>query len=108
MIYIISGSKDYADEFNYPLLSVFDEDEMKEYTTLWEKVQDTRKDLNESEEWYFGTNEGFYWSLNEVNDIIQNASTVTEEELNVIEKYAFMGYDVFERALDVLTDLVDE
>jgi hypothetical protein len=103
--YIICESKDWADEFDYPIFSIFGEKTKRTLLLYNNYLED--EDLTEI---YFGTNEYFGFIRKEVVDMIQNAKEITESEIEVFDKY--MSYpaavDIVDRILELLYEKVDD
>jgi hypothetical protein len=94
--YIISGSYDYADEFNYPVLSIITE-EQRDLLLKCEKLI-----LNMDTEFYFGTNESLSFKPNEIIDMINDAEPISEEEYIFFNKHQFIE----QGSLDIIEGLI--
>lgn len=87
MKYIISTGFDYADEFDYPVCSIFTEDEKKEALTELATNPFTYK------EFYFGTNEALSFDSSEIKKMITQAATISADEEKTFLKF-YHGVDV--------------
>jgi hypothetical protein len=103
--YIICTSKDWADEFDYPIFSIFGEKTKRTLLLYNNYLED--EDLAEI---YFGSNESFSFNKEEIVNMIQQASVITEEEIQVFNKY--MPYptavDIVDRILELLYEKIDD
>ena len=80
--YIINTSMDYADEFNYPVISLMTAEERQKYIdtyNTWSK--------NWNSELYFGTNEELWIPADEALSLIEEAEAVTKEKFDLIAPY---------------------
>ena len=80
--YIINTRMDYADEFNYPVISLMTAEERQKYIdtyNTWSK--------NWNSEIGFGTNEGFWIPADEALSLIEEAEAVTKEKFDLIAPY---------------------
>ena len=80
--YIINTRMDYADEFNYPVISLMTAEERQNYIdtySTWSK--------NWNSEIYFGTNEGLWIPADEALSLIEKAEAVTKEKFDLIAPY---------------------
>jgi hypothetical protein len=82
MKYIICTSKDWSDEFDYPIFSIFGEKTRRVILLHNNYIND-----DDLEEIYFGTNEYFTFNHKEVVDMVQNAEKITDSEIEVFNKY---------------------
>ncbi len=108
-MYMISTSRDYADEFDYPILSLFDEEDSEVYNELKNKLEasDIEFSSDEEREISFGSNEALYLSFDDMDDMIQNSATLSLDEYLFVQANGFIGLDIFEVALNILSDLVE-
>lgn len=75
---------------------------MKELIKTLEKL-----DLFDDEiEMYWGTNESFNFNSADFIRFIEGAEDISEEELTVFEKFSVYGFDIYERILDGLQELI--
>ena len=80
--YIINTSMDYADEFDYPVISLMTAEERQKYIdtyNTWSK--------NWNSELYFGTNEELWIPADEALSLIEEAEAVTKEKFDLIAPY---------------------
>jgi len=96
--YIIMTSEDYADEFNYPIISVFT---AKERNIIL--LHNNLLSNDDFDEIYFGTNEFFSFLKNEIIRYVREAKQITDEELEVLEKFRVLdlpGIDIVDHTID--------
>jgi hypothetical protein len=104
--YIISTSVDYADEFYYPVISVFSE-EIRNILIVHKSY--LTDDM--FEELYFGTNEFVTFKVSEIIEYIDKAQEISQEEIEVLTKYKMLDYNrinIIEEVLESLYDRVGE
>ena len=80
--YIINTGMDYADEFDYPVISLMTAEERQKYIdtyNTWSK--------NWNSELYFGTNEELWIPADEALSLIEEAEAVTKEKFDLIAPY---------------------
>ena len=96
--YIIFKVIDWGDEFDVPILSIFD-------TETCDKALDILDNLGSdwSEDFYFGTNEFFNFSAKEIKEMIIESRIILDNELDVLEKYvpSCLGIDIVEQFLEI-------
>lgn len=96
---------DWANEGNVFFFSIESEENlqlMKELIKTLEKL-----DLFDDEiEMYWGTNESFNFNSADFIRFIEGAEDISEEELAVFEKFSVYGFDIYERILDGLQELI--
>jgi len=99
--YIINTNVDYADEFYYPIRSVFTQ-EAKNIILLHNNFLDD----GDFSELYFGTNEFVSLEVSEVLEMITSAVEVTDDELQVLNKFGCLSetasIDIVDIALECL------
>ena len=98
-IYMIAKSKNWADEFDYPILSIFTE-KTKNVILLHNNFFDD----TDLEECYFGTNEYFSFKKEKVLAMIRGAEEVNGEDLKVAykirSKFEHCSYDIIDNILE--------
>lgn len=80
--YIINTGIDYADEFDYPVISLMTAEERQKYIdtyNIWS--QDWNPEI------YFGTNEALEITHSDVLDLITHATPVSSTEYDIIAPY---------------------
>lgn len=82
-VYIISDSEDYADEFEYPIISFMTE-EMRALIIMHILPVVTNEDFEQID---FGTNEYLDLSRDRVKDMIVNAIEITPEEYRLLKEH---------------------
>ena len=73
---------DYADEFDYPVISLMTAEERQKYIdtySIWSK--------NWNSEIGFGTNEGLWIPADEALSLIEEAEAITKEKFGLIAPY---------------------
>ena len=91
--YIISTTMDYADEFDYPVISVFS-------AKTKNKILDNTNLIPDDEEYYFGTNEYLELSAKEIIKLISSAKPISNDEIKILDKY-----EVFSMGLDIVASV---
>lgn len=95
--YIIFETVDCDDEFDYPVVSVFDEEikelvlnKLEELGTLW------------FDEFYFGTNEFLTFEYDSLKEMIERAKPISDEDLFVLHKFlpTYTGLDIIESFIE--------
>ncbi len=101
MYYIVSEWIDWADEFEYPIISILNEEEYEKYKFLREKFKDDGLTIS----FYFGTNEG--WDdFDPFNYLFKEISLETKL---IIEKYSNITCNILELAIEaVLEEICDD
>lgn len=98
-VYMIAKSKNWADEFDYPILSIFNEKTRNVILLHNNFLGD-----DDLEECYFGTNEYFSFEKDEVLDMIRNAEEVEGEDLKVAHRissvFKWCSFDIADVVLD--------
>jgi hypothetical protein len=91
--YIIITSKDYADEFDYPVISIFS-GKLRMLLLLHNEFFESI----DVDEIYFGTNEFLSFNKKMIIDMINNAKEITTEELETLQKFkaTSCGLDIIE------------
>ena len=102
--YMIATSEDYADEFDYPILSIFDEKELAEFRLAEEVANEKGLDLSEEHEVGFGSNEWLEMTIGDMIGYVTGAQEITEEEYNFVNSNGFIGIDIFDYALEMMGD----
>lgn len=102
--YMVVDSQDYADEFDYPILSIFNEAELAKFKAVKTKSIENGLDIGIEHEIYFGSNEALNMTVSEMIDYIDDAQEITEVEYNFINDNGFIGLDIFEYASDIMID----
>jgi hypothetical protein len=97
MKYIICTSRDWADEFDYPIFSIFGEE-----TRRIILLHNNYIDEEALEEVYFGSNEHFSFNRKEIIDMIQNAKEISVADINVLDKYTsgLAAFDIIDHILE--------
>ncbi len=97
---LINTSRDYADEFDYPVISFFNS-ALKNYLIL--KGLDYLKESDVTE-MYFGSNEAISMSIREVKLLITEATILNDEEHTCAKRYLneVPALDIMDRILDTI------
>ncbi len=103
---LINTQEDYADEFNYPVISLFNS-ALKNYLILkgFHYLKDS--DFNKM---YFGSNEALQMNKEQVRRMIANATELSDEEY----KYAYRFLknvpclDIVDRIIDTVYDRMSQ
>ncbi len=104
-MFLINTSEDYADEFDYPIISIFSS-ALRNYLVL--KGFHFLKE-NDFEELYFGSNEELNLSLVKVKQMIQDAREVPPEQTMVIEELNKVpAIDIIGRIINILYERLEE
>lgn len=92
------GNVDWADEGNVFFFSIEDEERLQTMKELLKVLRDT--DLIPQEvEMYWGTNEFFQFDTDDLIKFIDTAEDISEEELEVFNKFGVYGFDIYDRIL---------
>ena len=92
---IITGSYDYADEFDYPVCSVITVDQRAVVLEVIGNVPFG------ADEYGFGTNESLFFEEYAIIDMLRKAQPISDEELKVLKKFGgTFGLDVIEQVVD--------
>lgn len=99
---IIITTKDWADEFDYPIISLITDELEEEFWKRMKELKKTGVNFSLKRSYYFGTNEAFNFSYNNIIDMVKEAQTITDEEMNVLKKFNVfdLGINIVQRALD--------
>lgn len=96
---------DWADEGNIFFFSI----ESEENLQLMKELINVLKELDlfyDDIEMYWGTNEFFAFDAEDFLRFIEDAEDISEEELAVFNKFKVSGFDIYERILDGLQELI--
>lgn len=99
-IYI--DSIDWADEGNVFFCSIESEERLKKLRDLIDLYVELDL-LPPSIEMYWGTNEFFDFTPEELKQFIDNAKDISEEECAVLNKFNVRGFDIYDRIEDELS-----
>lgn len=98
------GNIDWADEGDVFFFSVESEENLEAMKRLIEILVEL--DLFHPSKMYWGTNEYFDFGADDFLEFINEAKDISEEELATLNKFKISGFDIFERMLDKLHDLI--
>lgn len=98
------GNVDWADEGDVFFFSVESEENLKAMKDLIDILVEL--DLFYSSEMYWGSNEYFEFGADDFLEFINEAEDISKEELAVFNKFRIYGFDIFERMLDELYNLI--
>lgn len=62
--------------------------------------------FNDEIEMYWGTNEYFTFGPEDFIKFIDSAELITQEELQVFDKFNVCGFDIFDQIFDILQELM--
>lgn len=103
--YLVVWNDDWADEFNIFGYEILSEARIQRFIKAIESMSE--EELNEEEEFYFGTNEYIYYTYKDMLEKLQEATLLTDSEYNTIIKL-FGGRSKGQYFFDVVYDeLVD-
>jgi hypothetical protein len=100
MKYILTGSKDWADEFDVYFFEVLTEDQYKKYAFL----QQTLKHFYGN--YWFGTNEG--WEDNDFDFLDFKVTQATDEEFKILNKFEVVGHTIINSLMWNLEDKLND
>ena len=96
--YIINTSKDYADEFGYPVVSIMNEHVRDFLINTYETWNQ-----HSYSECYFGTNEALEYEADEILDYITTAEKIDEAKLKLIQPYlTTVGQDIARHVMEMM------
>lgn len=93
---------DWADEGNVFFCSVESEERLRKLRDLIDLYVELDL-LPPSIEMYWGTNEFFDFTPEELKQFIDNAKDISEEECAVLNKFNVRGFDIYDRIEDELS-----
>lgn len=93
---------DWADEGNVFFCSIESEERLKKLRDLIDLYVELDL-LPPSIEMYWGTNEFFDFTPEELKQFIDNAKDISEEECAVLNKFNVRGFDIYDRIEDKLS-----
>lgn len=93
---------DWADEGNVFFCSIESEERLKKLRDLIDLYVELDL-LPPSIEMYWGTNEFFDFTPEELKQFIDNAKDISEEECAVLNKFNVRGFDIYDRIEDELS-----
>ncbi len=96
----IITTEDYADEFDYPIISFFTE-ELQRFILLHGLGMISE---DEFQEMYFGSNEALSFTKEDVIRMIRNAREIPQDEIVLARKYL---EQVSGASLDLVNNIVD-
>ena len=109
---IICTERDYADEFDYPILSIITDEIEVKFRERMEELKKFGVSFSDQREYYFGTNEALDLSYDEIINMVDNAKPITDAELEVLVKFNVitLGIDIVKRVIskEDFDDLEDE
>ena len=94
---------DWADEGDVFFCSVESNERLKKLRDLLDLYVELNL-LPSRVEMYWGTNEFFDFTPEELKQFIDDAIDISEEELAVLNKFGIAGFDIYERIEDELSD----
>lgn len=105
MRYIINGTIDYADEFEYTIRSYLTQEKINCLNENREFIISVFEDTNNSEfECYFGSNECFDMDIHEFFDYIVDAKEISEKEYLILKKFEVASLDVVDKVISYFLD----
>ena len=99
------GMIDWADEGNVFCYSVYEEKAFDCMYKLFKVLVDLEA-LPEIWEPYWGTNENFCFSIDEIEEFFKDVKDISEDEFEVLENLGVDGYDIFGMLGDHLRDII--
>ena len=92
---LICTERDYADEFDYPIISVI----TNEFEVM---IRGRMKELKKFGVSFTDDQREYYFDTNEIIDMIDNAKPITDAELEVLAKFGVtsLGIDIVSRVMD--------
>jgi len=93
-MYAIIDQFDYADEFDYPVISLFTAKQRK-------FILKNKNKIPENYEACFGANEYLEFTKEEIIEMFENAKEISKKEIKVLE-----SFNIFEMGKDIYDDLV--
>lgn len=99
------GMIDWADEGNVFCYSVYEEEAFDCMYKLFKVLVDLEA-LPEIWEPYWGTNENFCFSIDEIEEFFKDVKDISEDEFEVLENLGVDGYDIFGMLEDHLRDII--
>ena len=99
------GMIDWADEGNVFCYSVYEEEAFDCMYKLFKVLVDLEA-LPEIWEPYWGTNENFCFSIDEIEEVFKDVKDISEDEFEVLENLGVDGYDIFGMLGDHLRDII--
>lgn len=105
MRYIINGTIDYANEFEYTIRSYLTQEKINCLNENREFIISVFEDTNNSEfECYFGSNECFDTGIHEFFDYIVDAKEISEKEYLILKKFEVASLDVVDKVISYFLD----
>ena len=104
---VIISSQNWADEFDYLILSVMSEELWRTLLLnidVFDLVEDSLEEV------YFGTNEALYFKKHDIKNMVQSAKTLTPEQEEFLDQnqgFYYASLDIIDRILDFLEDVDD-
>lgn len=99
---IFISNEDWADEGDVFFCSIESEERLKKLKDLIDLYVELDL-LPSSIEMYWGTNEFFDFTPEELKQFIDNAKDISEEECAVLNKFNVRGFDIYDRIEDELS-----
>ena len=99
------GMEDWADEGNVFCYSVYEDKGLELLHELF-KVLRSLELLPKEWEPYWGTNENFCFSIDEIEEFFKDVKDISEVVFEVLENLGVDGYDIFGMLEDHLTDII--
>lgn len=96
------GNLDWADEGDIFFCSIESEERLKKLRDLIDLYVELDL-LPPSTEMYWGTNEFFEFTPEDLKQFIDDAEDISAEECAVLEKFDVSGFDIYERIEDELS-----
>ena len=97
------GNLDWADEGDVFFCSIASEERLKKLRDLIDLYVELNL-LPPSIEMYWGTNEFFDFTSEDLKQFIDNAKDISAEECAVLNKFHVKGFDIYERIEEELSD----
>ena len=103
---IFIGNKDWADEGDIFFCSIESEERLKKVRDLIDLYVELKL-LPSSIEMYWGTNEFFDFTPEDLKQFIDNAKDISEEEYAVLKKFNVRGFDIYDMIESCLVSCVE-
>lgn len=96
---------DWADEGDILFFSIESEENLQVMKELL-KIYSELDLLPYEEEMYWGTNEFFTFTMEDLVEFIDQAEDISEEELKVFQKFSVRGFDIYEQIYNLFYNYI--
>lgn len=96
----------WADEGNIFFFSLTKDEKLQAIKELLQICEEFDLISYDTFNFYWGTNQNFEFNLEDIDRFINDAVTITDDELSVLYKFNIHGFDIYERIEYAILDMI--